>query len=351
MFIFFFKEIVLLLGFCVFAYSSNGSLETDSSSNKDFLLAEVVSQAPETQAKPSTKLVQTSESKAIEGKIDPSLNKGEPQARGLVLAFKSWPEGKEKTALLEKLQKAGLKKKSEYEMFKTWVFHWSDWRKVEEAEKLCKEFSSLSFLDYCEPEYFLEPATGYLRKKVGDKIHREVSKHPAAGPPTPPTGGAKLNPPPIPSDPNKRGNIKSCNIVASQFNLHNGQLGDYWAQERVGADLLKEELKKAPPIKKHLVAVFDTRYKWRHDMGVRNIVSGSGPQAALPPLGNNMTYSDTLIPSHYLDNARHYTRKANKICEDKNPNPVRRQIPEGRDDYDYYSDRPTSERDVGQGGR
>ena len=87
------------------------------------------------------------------------------QAKGLILAFKVWPpEKKNKTSLLEKLTKAGLKKKSEFERFKAWVFEWPEWHNAIEAEKLCEELSTLSFVDYCEPDSLLEPATKKIQK-------------------------------------------------------------------------------------------------------------------------------------------------------------------------------------------
>ena len=239
------------------------------------------------------------------------LNKKEPQAKGIILAFKHWPLKKEEKELIrEKTAKVGLKEKSEMERFKTWVFEWPKWHKAIEAEKICKEFSSLSFLDYCEPDYFLEPATGYIRKKVKKKIHKSISGHSRGGPKIPPKAGPKLNPPGVPA--NQTGDVRTCNIVASQLGLPG--LSDYWAQERIGADLLKEELKKVSPVKKHLVAVFDSPYKYRHDMGVKNLISGEGKQAVLPPLGNNMTNFDVTISSHYLDQANHLLNKTRGVC-------------------------------------
>ena len=78
--------------------------------------------------------------------------------KGLILAFKNWPSEKEEALILKKIEKADLKKKSELKEFKTWVFEWTDWHIKEEAEKLCEEFSSLSSIDYCEPDSLQSPA-------------------------------------------------------------------------------------------------------------------------------------------------------------------------------------------------
>ena len=68
-------------------------------------------------------------------------------------------------------------------------------------------------------------------------------------------------------------------------------LPTYWAQEMIGADLLREKLKKAKPVEKHLVAVFDSP-KRNHDVKVRNLISGEGKQAVLPELGNRISNRD-----------------------------------------------------------
>lgn len=53
---------------------------------------------------------------------------------------------------------------------------------------------------------------------------------------------------------------ESCELLPTEHQLKDGKLTDYWAQEMIGADLLREEIKKAPPLPedKFLVAVFDS---------------------------------------------------------------------------------------------
>lgn len=297
----FFTVLSFFLGLGFFSYS----FDHESRLHREILLASA-------QAEKSKAILQVKRSKQTnkQGFVPPFfLNKKEPQAIGLILAFKTWPAGKARTALLKKLQTAGLKKKAEYEMFKTWVYEWPDWRKAEQAKKLCKEFSNLPFIDYCEPDYFLEPASEGSLKVA-----------------------PKLNPPPVPQYPNfssvssgnnviygeiaPRKNVKSCKIVSSKLKLYRGQLGDYWAQERVGADLLKEELKKAPQPTKHLVAVFDNSFN-HHNVGVKNLISGSGLQATLPPLGKSITVHDVYRSSSHLAQSNQLLRTADKICSRK----------------------------------
>ena len=80
------------------------------------------------------------------------------------------------------------------------------------------------------------------------------------------------------------GNIRSCNIVASDHGLMEGRLSDHWAQELIGADLLRLDLNQTPaPDKRLFVAVFD-RDRDNHNINVRNLISDEGPHAVLPEL-------------------------------------------------------------------
>ena len=42
-------------------------------------------------------------------------------------------------------------------------------------------------------------------------------------------------------------------FIPSQVDLFEGKLSDYWAQEMIGADLLREELNQVTPPVKNLV--------------------------------------------------------------------------------------------------
>ncbi len=79
-------------------------------------------------------------------------------------------------------------------------------------------------------------------------------------------------------------NIRSCGIISDSYGLKKGGLSDYWAQELIGSDLLREELEKYPPPAKHnFISVIDLK-KDNHDELVKNLVSDEGPQAVLPEL-------------------------------------------------------------------
>ena len=95
---------------------------------------------------------------------------------------------------------------------------------------------------------------------------------------------------------------ESCELLSSQQKLKDGKLTDYWAQEMIGADLLKEEIEKAPPLPedKFLTAVFDGP-RYRHNIHVQNLISHKKDQAVLPELNDSqLRYFDTSIPSQYI---------------------------------------------------
>ena len=82
-------------------------------------------------------------------------------------------------------------------------------------------------------------------------------------------------------------NLRTCNIVSHKRNL--GKLSDYWAQELIGSDLMREELEKtAPPEIENFIAVFDSN-ETDHDIAVKNLISDEGPHAVLPELGERKT--------------------------------------------------------------
>ena len=147
--------------------------------------------------------------------------------------------------------------------------------------------------------------------------------------------------------PDDRGNLRTCNIISSQAGLFKdrlfnkkAQLSDYWAQELIGTDLLREELEKAPPIRKNLVEVFDRPVKVesdlfrdqpRHDIGVRNLISDEGPNAVLPELGDNVGITHTSRASSALRAADRFLKKVDDICTSTPENPDENSPQEGTD--------------------
>ena len=87
-----------------------------------------------------------------------------------------------------------------------------------------------------------------------------------------------------PSSGSFENNVKACRLVSHEYNLQEGSLSDYWAQELIGSDLLRKELEKIPaPDISPWISVFDT-LKRNHDVHVKNLISAEGLQAVLPEL-------------------------------------------------------------------
>ena len=267
-------------------------------------------------------------------------------AQGVILGFNHWPlSAQEKAQLDQVLNPAQLTTTQEYPRFQAIVLSWPALKKEEEALKICQSLTPFLFLSSCEPNSAVPPAGAWknilrkLKSKFFKKKQPQMAKlasggavwtanpanteYPRPKNPLPldhhyynaPPPGAKLSPGKRPSS--GKGNLKSCNIVPSQLGLEEGTLSDYWGQEMVGADLLKKELEKAPPVKKHLISSFDSRYR-RHDVAVKNLISGSGRQAVLPPSPRaeqkNLENIDVTYTSMYLGQADRYLSLANEAC-------------------------------------
>ena len=93
----------------------------------------------------------------------PEFDPDNPQAIGIILVFHHWPDEDEQRIILEKTAAAGLTKTEEIPRFKTWLFAWDDWKQAAAAEKVCRSLQALSFLEYCEPDSLLSPATGPIK--------------------------------------------------------------------------------------------------------------------------------------------------------------------------------------------
>ena len=95
-------------------------------------------------------------------------------------------------------------------------------------------------------------------------------------------------------------NIRTCGIIGAEHHLMEGKLSDYWAQELIGADLLKEELEgRAAPSQANFIFVFDGSRR-DHSHNVRNLISGKGPQAVLPELEDKISLSELEFDGNYF---------------------------------------------------
>ena len=80
-------------------------------------------------------------------------------------------------------------------------------------------------------------------------------------------------------------NIRTCGLASSSRNLMGGRLSDFWAQNLIGADLLREDLESQTGFKpkENWIAIVDS-LKAGHYAKVKNLILGEGPQAVLPEL-------------------------------------------------------------------
>ena len=94
----------------------------------------------------------------IERESLPEFDPDHPQAIGIILAFRRWPDEDERRIIMEKTAEAGLTKTEEIPRFKIWLFEWGEWRTAAAAERVCRSLPDLTSLEYCEPDSLLGPA-------------------------------------------------------------------------------------------------------------------------------------------------------------------------------------------------
>ena len=251
----------------------------------------------------------------------------ETKARGVIIKFHYWPNAKQQKEIMERLKASGLKKTKSIRSFQTQLFEWSDGslKSYSSGEKTCQKLKNLSIVKRCNPDSLL--TVNHLqsfsvissRKKQADRLKlksimsekSQKSDEYLIKPSFLLADGTsdteakfivncascrKQNPlPELPLN----NNIRTCNILAckeksegeksSCKHLDGGRLSDYWAQELIGVDLLREELKNiSPPKRENWISVFDTQ-KENHSTYVRNLISDEGSHAVLPKLEDEKT--------------------------------------------------------------
>ena len=139
------------------------------------------------------------------------------------------------------------------------------------------------------------------RKEWLNKMQNALARRPLQVPPTTaPPQEPTQTPPQVPTPISSSGdNLKTCNIISHKLKLSHAfsytkkgdsPLSDYWAQEMIGADLLKKEMQGLPPIKKHFIQLFDVNKPAGargHDNAVKSLISDNGKHSVLPMLGEN----------------------------------------------------------------
>ena len=221
----------------------------------------------------------------------PTLDQQSFQIKGVILEFHNWPNEEQQIDIINFLKRVGLEKKVKIHRFKVWVFEWGHWVAIEEANRVCKNLSSFSFLKNCEPDYLVESSYSDEDQEV-----------------VPADQGLEF----LDRDSEEEENLRTCNAVSTNFNLSKGNLSDYWAQEMIGADLLKKELEGVDPVTKRLVEVFDVPPT--HDVGVRNLVSDEGPHSVLPELEDQIGITHTQTNSKALIAANELLDRVEEEC-------------------------------------
>ena len=242
--------------------------------------------------------------------FDKMRKKENLKARGVIVKFHRWPDSKQQKEIVRRLKASGLKKTKSIRNVQTWLFEWSkeDLKPSGFAQSACKKLKDLSHVKRCNPDQLLR--LHYQKNKVflnETKTYRvfndsstsfilaEAAQETEAGFIEHCTSCEEQNSiSPVPL------NIRTCNLLSCQKkskreiscnHLMKGTLSDYWAQELIGSDLLREELKKASvPEVNNLIAVVDLDVI-NHMTRVKNLISNEGSHAVLPALKNEKILS------------------------------------------------------------
>ena len=201
-------------------------------------------------------------------------------AKGIIVRFHRWPKGKNKKRILKRVKNLGFKKVKKHPSFKIWVFEWNHLKKSKIANTACRNLSKIRIIEYCEPNSKLylnqasheTEATGGCRGREcrsGNDITNRVNEVLDV------MGG------------NNKKDLRICGVLTNHLlSLKDGTLSDHWAQEMIGADLLKETIQQTnrpPPRDENFLAVFDSS-TGHHNFSVSSLMSGQGKSAVLPEM-------------------------------------------------------------------
>ena len=231
-------------------------------------------------------------------------------ARGVIIKFrKNLPSRKNRNKLREILKSRSLKKTKNLRSFQSQLAEWESGglKTLRQAESACAKIEKLSFVERCNADFLLPSlsdanesvrlkSTGFSLTEAGfsDVSPKDETLEAGFSPECVSCREPLVNPGPGGSLSFAPTDIRTCNLISHKRELMDGDLSDYWAQEMTGADLLRKELEKISlPQRKNWIAAFDTPGQDRHDISVKNIISGDGPQAVLPELSNTAVHDTT----------------------------------------------------------
>lgn len=233
----------------------------------------------------------------------------ELKAQGVVVTFQRLPNAKQQKEIIRRLKTNGLKKTKSIQSFKAWLFEWSEGgsKPSNFGERACEELKDLLIIKKCSPDHllplnrssgFLKPSLSYLKYSNPSVLRTATigkDENTEAGFIEYCVSCLEKTNHPLSELPSLPSNIRTCNLVPHEQQLMDGKLSDYWAQELIGSDLLREELDKVPhPLIPNWIMVFDRQIE-DHSIRVMKLISDNGPQAVLPTME-----VDTVIP--YMTN-------------------------------------------------
>ena len=244
--------------------------------------------------------------------------KEEWKARGVIVRFHRWPSVKQKKEVARILKSSSLRKTKSIRSFRAQLFEWIEGRlkPSKEGERACVKLKSLSYVRRCRPDHLL-PVNSILEQGAKKRVEikgagfflgkfflAEVGRHirsseTEAGFTFECKNCKNQAIEQVAKVMQKALNIRTCGLLsckkkskggrAACEHLNEGKLSDYWAQELIGSDLLREELEKTPtPDIENWIAVFDTKHR-EHNTAVKNLISDEGLHAVLPKLGERRT--------------------------------------------------------------
>ena len=227
---------------------------------------------------------------------NPVRKNEELKARGVIVRFHRWPSLKQKKTVAGVLKSNGLKSTRSIRNFKAQLFGWKEGglRLSKQAEQACVKLKSLSYVRRCSPDHLLSvnSSENASRFTIAGTEKDMRSKETEGGFIFECKACQNQGFKPVAGQINKSLNIRTCNVLSctesskelSCEHQAGGELSDYWAQELIGSDLLREELKKTPaPEIENWIAVFDSRIG-NHNILVKNLISDEGLHAVLPEL-------------------------------------------------------------------
>ena len=297
----------LLFGLSLFALASPKNV-----SFKDKLKQKIENKKAELNQKENVRKSPTKNREQLEKLVssspDETKEKEDLKARGVIVKFHRWPNKKQRKEIINRLKVSGLKKTKSIKSFEIQLFEWLEGNLTASslAERACNKLKDLSYVKRCSPDHLLplgdlqnsvKPKTSFLLASTDSKTEAGFIEHC-------PSCRKENSISPVPL------NIRTCNLVSYErglvagkvqsggtgsdywVNVLTGNLSDYWAQELIGSDLLKEELENIPlPERENWIAVFDSPAD-DHNIHVKNLISDEGPHAVLPELGKKPIFSN-----------------------------------------------------------